>query len=94
MGEKIRVGPYRMPRERLSRALAAGSGKRGELVQRYKRFLRATPPRSDLSDPDESVRRVVSKTEVQGDPLRGTGQRTESLRGGRRLLGSEDLDDD
>ena len=89
MGEKIRVGPYRMPRERLSRALAAGRGKRGELVQRYKRFLRATPPRPDLSDPDESVRRVVSKTDVRGDPLRG-----DPLRGGRRLLGSEDLDDD
>ena len=62
MGEKIKVGPYRVPRE-----LAVGRGSRGDLVKRYKRYLRATPTRPKVEDIDESVRRVVPRTDVKGE---------------------------
>ena len=76
MGDKIRVGPYRLPRD-----LAVGKGVRGDLVRRFKRYLRATPEYPKAVDPDESVRRVAPKTEVKGESS-----------GGRRFSG--DLDDD
>jgi len=56
------VGPYR-----LARKLAIGKGSRGEIVKRYKRYLRATPSHPAPSDPDESVRRVVPRTDVRGE---------------------------
>ena len=76
MGDKIKVGPYRMARK-----IIVNRGMRGELVRRYKRYVRATPAYPTPSDPDESVRRVVPRTDVRGEEP-----------GGRRF--SSDLDDD
>ena len=83
MGEKVKVGPYRMPRERLVRQLSASRGARGDLISRYKRYLRAMPEYPAASDPDESVRRVAPRTDVRGESR---------LLGASR--GSGDLDDD
>jgi len=76
MALKTKIGPYRVPRK-----LSLGAGARGELVRRYKRYLRATPYHPEISDPDESVRRVVLRTDVRGESS------------GVRRFG-EDLDDD